>query len=831
METNTTTIKTSTTAVTNTKPPYITMAVFGLIGLVLLLGGGYLASLGGSWYYIFAGLAMLAIAILLKKRPTLALWLYAALLVVTIVWSLWEVSTDFWALAPRLDILTLLGIWLWLPKITRHVTPYVTHANNPLVNRQSSNNKFLDESWLKPVRHTLGLVILSIFALMGYSIFHDPQEINGTITRAQPTPKALAGIADSDWTDYGRTPEGTRYSPLTQINDSNVKNLKEAWAFRTGDFKTENDSGETTNQVTPIKVGNDLFICTAHQFLIDIDPVTGKQKWRFDPKIKSDKTFQHLTCRGVSYHDDANVAKNAASLQVRQTQSALCPRKVILPVNDGRLIAINADNGQRCTDFGTNGEINLQQDMPNPYPGGYNPTSPPVVTGTTIVIGGSVTDNLSTDEPSGVIRGYDVNTGKLMWVFDTGAQDPNAIPGPGQTFVHNSPNAWAPLAYDSKADVVYVPVGVGTPDIWGGNRDKLQERFANSVVALNATTGKVLWSYQTTHHDLWDMDVPSQPTIADLTDKEGKTTPVVYVTTKTGNVFVLDRRNGKPVVPVVEKAVPQTVQHGLQTKGEHYSPTQPFSALDLAPPNRLQDKDMWGATMFDQMYCRVYFKTLNYDGIYTPPSENGTLVFPGNLGVFEWGGISVNPDRQVAVMNPLALPFVSRLKPEDANRPHKEQGAGTEQGIQPMYGAPYGVNIQAFLSPLGLPCKQPGWGFVAGVDLTNHQIVWKKRIGTIRDSLPKLMQLPPLKIGVPGLGGSISTAGNVMFVGATQDNYIRAFNVSNGEQLWEARLPAGGQATPMTYSVNGKQYVVIMAGGHGSFGTKMGDYLVAYALP
>ena len=239
---------------------------------------------------------------------------------------------------------------------------------------------------------------------------------------------------------------------------------------------------------------------------------------------------------------------------------------------------------------------------------------------------------------------------------------------------------------------------------------------------------------------------------------------------------------------------------------------------------------MWGATMFDQLMCRVSFHKLNYDGIYTPPSENGTLVFPGNLGVFEWGGMSVNPDRQIAVMNPIGLPFVSRLIPADPNRPKTAKGAGTEAGVQPMYGVPYGVEISAFLSPFGLPCKQPAWGFVAGVDLNTHEVAWKRRIGTIRDSLPGI-QLPPFKMGVPMLGGSISTAGNVMFVGGTQDNYIRAINVTNGDELWKGRLPAGGQATPMTYEANGKQYVVIMAGGHGSFGTKMGDALVAYALP
>ena len=777
-----------------------TVIIAMVFGLVLLAGGLWLTFLGGSFYYVVIGLLFIAFAILLGKRSVSAIWLYAALMLGTTLWAVWEVGTDFWALAPRLDILGLFGLWLLIPAITRGM---VNVAPNKIV---------------------LSSTLVIAIAVMVYSIFNDPQEINGVIQNVD-------GVAEQDWPAYGRTQAGVRYSPLTQINEQNVKDLKVAWTFRTGDLKSGNDSGETTNQVTPIKIGNDMYMCTTHQWLIALDPATGKEKWRFDPKLKADKTYQHLTCRGVSYFDAANTDGFATSLQNKTSSSTECPRKIILPVNDGRLVAVNADTGKACSDFGTNGQVDLQKDMPYAYPGGYNPTSPPVVTGTTIVIAGSVTDNYSSKEPSGVIRGYDVNTGKLLWVFDTGAEDPNAIPAPGQTFVHNSPNAWAPLAYDAKADVVFVPTGVGTPDIWVGDRTALKERYTNSVLAINASTGKLIWHFQTTHHDLWDMDVPSQPTLAEVKDKSGQMVPAVYVTTKTGNVFVLDRRDGKAIVPITERPVPQTVKRGPQTKGEHYSATQPFSDLDLAPQNKLTDKDMWGGTMFDQLVCRIQFKRLNYDGIYTPPSENGTLVFPGNLGVFEWGGISVNPDRQVAVMNPIGLPFVSRLIPEDPSRAETAKGAGTEQGVQPMYGVPYGVEISAFLSPIGLPCKQPAWGYVAGVDLNTHQVVWKKRIGTIRDSLPNLFQLPAVKIGVPGLGGSISTAGNVMFVGATQDNYLRAFNVSNGKKLWEARLPAGGQATPMTYEINGKQYVVIMAGGHGSFGTKMGDYLVAYALP
>ncbi len=783
-----------------------TIVIAVVLGLFLLIGGIWLAVLGGSWYYIIAGLFFLVTAVFLRQLKSNALIVYSILVLATVIWGLWEVGSDFFALAPRLDILGVFGLWLLIPAVTRG---------------------FINAKGAKVILSgTLAITI----AVMVYSIFNDPQEIRGTLSAQQPTTaEAVPGVADADWPAYGRTQAGVRYSPLKQINESNVKDLKVAWTYHTQDFKTENDSGETTNQVTPIKIGNNMYICTTHQKLVALDPATGQEKWKFDPHIKADKTFQHLTCRGVSYYDASNTVGFDASLQAKKSSSTQCPRKVILPVNDGRLVAVNADNGQPCTDFGKNGEVDLQKDMPFPYPGGYIPTSPPIVTGTTIIIAGSTTDNYSTEEPSGVIRGYDVNTGALLWVFDTGAEDPNKIPAPGQKYVQNSPNAWAPLAYDAKLDIVYVPTGVGTPDIWGGNRTELHERYANSMLALNASTGKLVWHFQTTHHDLWDMDVPAQPSLADI-DVKGVKVPAIYVLTKTGNAFVLDRRNGNPIVPVTEKPVPQTVKRGPQTKGERYSPTQPFSDLNLAPQDKLTDKDMWGATMFDQMMCRVKFHQLNYDGIYTPPSENGTLVFPGNLGVFEWGGMSVNPDRQIAVMNPIGLPFISKLIPEDPNRQQTAKGAGTEQGVQPMYGVPYGVEISPFLSAFGLPCKQPAWGYVAGVDLKTHDIAWKRRIGTIRDSLPGI-PLPPFKMGVPMLGGSISTAGNVMFLGATQDDYIRAINVTNGDELWKGRLPAGGQATPMTYEMNGKQYVVIMAGGHGSFGTKMGDSLVAYALP
>lgn len=785
----------------------ITALFAALSGLYLLIGGIWLVKLHGSIYYIIAGLVMLTSAWLLYRRRPAALLLYAVFLLGTTLWGLWEVGPDFWALTPRLDVVFFFGLWIALPVIFRQ-TGRGGMARGALV---------------------ASLVIT--VAVLGYAIFNDPQEINGTLSPAQATAvKSSSGIADSDWPAYGRTQEGTRYSPLDQINDKNVDRLQQAWVFRTGDMKTASDPGETTDEVTPIKIGDSLYLCTPHQKLIALDAATGKEKWRFDPQLKTDPSFQHVTCRGVSYHDTAPAATQDATAQTDATaaSTALCAQRILLPVNDGHLYALDAHSGKLCPDFADNGRLNLQKNMPFARAGAYEPTSPPIVTNNVIVIAGAVTDNYSTREPSGVIRGFDVNSGKLLWAFDSGGKNANILPEGQQLYTPNSPNSWAPAAYDAKLDLVYLPMGVATPDIWGGNRTPEMERFASGLLALNATTGKLAWFYQTVHHDLWDMDVPAQPTLADITDNSGHTIPVVYVPAKTGNIFVLDRRTGAIVVPAPETPVPQGA-----AKGDHVSPTQPYSDLTYRPQKKLSGKDMWGATMYDQLICRVMFHRLRYDGPFTPPSVQGTLVFPGNLGMFEWGGISVNTDRQIAITNPMALPFVSRLIPRGPNNPMEPEdnskgGSGTETGIQPQYGVPYGVTLNPFLSPLGVPCKQPAWGYISAIDLKTNHIVWKKRIGTVRDSSP----LPlPFKVGMPMLGGPISTAGNVVFIAATADNYLRAFNVSNGKALWQARLPAGGQATPMTYEVNGKQYVVIAAGGHGSFGTKLGDYVIAYALP
>jgi quinoprotein glucose dehydrogenase len=782
---------------------WLTLAFLLLSGIYLVAMGIWLIAIGGSPYYLIAGLFMLAIAYFIWRGNTSALYLYALLLFATLIWAVIEAGFDFWALAPRVDVLVIVGIWLLLPFTYR------------LFMRPAKNAGFA----------LAAAIVLTGIALV-YAAFNDPQEINGTVTaqtaEAPATPASRAG----DWLAYGNTQAGTRYSPLAQINNKNTKDLKEAWTFRTGDMKGPNDPVEITNEVTPLAVDGTLYFCTPHQIAIALDGATGKEKWRFDPGLKPDPSFQHVTCRGVSYHE------TAAASQARQASGAgaqaMCARRIILPVNDGRLFELDAATGRRCPTFADNGSLDLQHLQPVKTPGQYEPTSPPVVTSKVIVVAGAVTDNYGTREPSGVIRGFDIDTGKLLWAFDPGAPDPNAIPGDQHSYTMNSPNSWAPAAYDPQLDIVYLPMGVTTPDIWGGHRTPDQERYASGLLALNASTGKLAWFYQTVHHDLWDMDLPAQPTIADIKDSSGNVISAIYAPAKTGNIFVLDRRTGKPIVPAPEQPVPQ----GAAT-GDRVSPTQPFSDLTFRPKKNLTGADMWGATMFDQLVCRVMFHRLRYEGPFTPPSEQGTLVFPGNLGMFEWGGLAIDTDRSLAIANPIALPFVSRLIARGPGNPIEPTasargGTGTETGIQPQYGVPFGVTLNPFLSPLGLPCKQPAWGYVSAVDLGTNKVIWKKRIGTTRDSSP----IPiPFKMGMPMLGGPVTTAGHVFFIGATADNYLRGFDTDTGEQLWETRLPAGGQATPMTYEAGGKQYVVIAAGGHGSFGTKLGDYVVAYALP
>ena len=689
-----------------------------LTALYLLIGGAWLLAVGGSAYYVVTGVVLLGVAWLLWRRSPVALVLYAIVLVGTAIWALLESGPDFWALAPRSGVLVIFGVWLLLFMSTRL------------------------EGERKLGVASLIVALVAWAGVLVYASFNDPQLVNGTLNAAAPASGASTASAAADWPAYGRTQEGTRYSPLQQITPENVKNLQVAWTFRTGDLKGPNDPVEMTNEVTPIKIGDLLYLCSAHQILFALDAKTGTLKWKFDPKLQPDPSFQHVTCRGVSYVDlsanaaaaapspaaasdataaapapapapasdataaaptpapasdataaatpapasDAAVAANAPA----PAATAACTRRIYLPVNDGHLYALDALTGQRCEGFGNHGDLDLQHAQPVTTPGQYEPTSPSIITSTVIVVAGAVEDNFSSREPSGVIRGFDVRTGELLWAFDPGAKDPNHIPGPGEHYTLNSPNSWAPAAYDAKLDIVYLPMGVRTPDIWGGDRtpDRSVTPAGCSHCTPRPASSPGSTRPRTTTCGTWtSLRSPRSPTSP---ARMAKVVPVVYAPAKTGNLFVLDRRTGVPVVPAPETPVPQGA-----APGDHVSPTQPFSQLTYRPSKNLTDADMWGATMYDQLVCRVMFHKLSYEGTFTPPSVQGTLVFPGNLGMFEWGGIAVDTDRQIAVANPIALPFVSRLMPRGPGNPIEPapacQGSGTESGIQPQYGVPFGV--------------------------------------------------------------------------------------------------------------------------------------------
>ncbi|WP_131195823.1 glucose/quinate/shikimate family membrane-bound PQQ-dependent dehydrogenase [Lichenihabitans psoromatis] len=780
----------------------LTGIVFIVLGLALGGGGAWLVALSGSFFYLVAGLGIIATGILLLLRRQSALWLYAAVLIGTLLWAVSEVGFDFWPLAARGDIIYPLGLWLLTPWITRNL---------------DRDKRLAGIAPMLPL--WAGVAAGAVVLITGLvSTYH---EIDGTIVSASSKPPAdPEPQPDEDWRAYGRSQFGQRYSPLAQITPANVKNLKVAWTFRTGDLPGKNDPTETTFEVTPLKVRDTVYLCSQHQRLFALDAATGKLRWSYDPMVKDNPTFQHLTCRGVSYHETEPGATNADG----SPAPADCPRTIFLPVNDGRMIALDADTGKLCDSFGDHGTLGLQQGMGEHTLGFYEPTSPPVVSDKILVVSGAVIDNYSTHVPSGVVRGFDIHTGKLVWAWDSGNLNENEMPSETHTYTIGSPNSWMTASYDATLGFVFLPMGVQAGDIWGGNRTPAQERYSSALVALDINTGKLAWSYQTVHHDLWDMDLPSQPTLVDVPTANG-VVPAILQPAKTGNLFVLDRRTGEPIVPAPERPVPQGA-----APGDRSSPTQPFSELTFRPEEKLTGADMWGATIFDQLACRILFHQLRYEGTFTPPSLQGTLVFPGNLGMFEWGGIAVDPVRQIAIANPMSVPFVSTLIPRGADNPAKPNAslpAGSENGVQPMFGTPYGVDLHAFLSPIGIPCLRPPWGYMAGIDLQTKKVIWMHRNGTIQDSSP----IPvPVKLGVPTLGGPLATAGGVTFLTSTLDYYIRAYDVTNGTQLWEDRLPAGGQSTPMTYASGGKQFVITAAGGHGSFGTKIGDYVIAYAL-
>ncbi len=774
----------------------LTLLLTTLFGLALAIGGAWLLSLRGSPFYLFSGLVLLGVAWGLWRHRRWASWLYAGWLLVLLAWSLWEAGLYWWPLATRLGVPALLGLLIALPAA-----------------RRSSPHGYTGPSGA-PV--LLAALLVAAVAFAG--IPRHLHETRGTLPMAIVNADAALGDApqpDGEWQAYGRSGYGQRFSPLTQITPANVGQLQLAWQMRTGDLRGPDDVGETTYEVTPLKIGDTLYLCTPHSLAIALDADTGKERWRFDPGAGMEPQRQHQTCRGLSYFVDPPAPGAAAA--------TACAARVFLPSADAKLHALDARTGQHCSDFADNGVLDLTHNMPFKQAGYYYSTSPPLIAGGKVIVAGAVNDDYAVNSPSGVIRAYDVHSGQLQWNWDSGNPeqtaplDPN---DPAQVYRPSSPNSWAVASADEALGLAYFPMGNRTPDQLGMYRTPAEEKYASSVVALDIATGQARWVHQFVHHDLWDMDTPAQPVLLDLDLPQGRT-PALVQPTKQGDVYVLDRRDGSALLPVGQRPASRHVD----IPGQTTAPTQPYSSLSFEPP-ALREADMWGASLIDQMLCRIQFRSLRYDGRYTPPTLQGSLIYPGNFGTFNWGSVAVDPRRQVMFGMPTYLAFVSRLVPKHETS-GRQMNKG-EHGLNENKGADYAVEMTPFMSPIGVPCQVPPWGTVAAADLRTGTIAYQYRNGTIQDLSPVPL---PVRIGVPGIGGPMLTATGVAFLSAATDDNFRAYDLATGKVLWNVRIPAGGQATPMTYlDSQGEQVVLLVAGGHGSTGTKAGDYVLAYKL-
>jgi quinoprotein glucose dehydrogenase len=603
------------------------------------------------------------------------------------------------------------------------------------------------------------------------------------------------------WEHWGGDRGGTRFSPLAQITPANVGNLVRAWEFRTGDLKARPPAAmaRTKFEATPLFVENSLVFCSPFNEVIAVDPGTGAQKWRYDPKISTgQRPGNRYVCRGVAYWVDNQAAENAA-----------CRARIFMGSNDARVIALDARTGIPCADFGGGGEVKVDVGKSLAWPGEFQITSAPVVSRGVVIVGSSISDNVRVDAPSGAVRAFDARSGVARWSWDPLIHD---------GIVAGTANVWAPMSSDEERGLLFLPTSSPSPDFWGGKRPGNDEH-ANSVVALRTETGELVWSFQTTHHDVWDYDLPAQPTLARIDTGAGMH-DVVIQPTKQGFVFVLDRDTGKPIWPVEERSVPQG-----SAEGEQLSPTQPFPThVPALTPQQISATDLFRPfPIFRSSSCEKRLAAARNEGLYTPPSPQGTLIFPMTGGGVNWGGAAFDPVNQILYANTSRAVHIVKLIPR-ADVEGFKRPPGTDFG--PQLGAPFAVTRAVATSPLGLPCNKPPWGALVAVDLKAGKILWQSSVGTSEDIAPLGIAF---KWGTPLVNGVVITAGGLVFTGA-MDAYLRAFDARSGAELWQGRLPVPGVANPMTYLWNGEQYVVIGAGGHSEVGTTIGESVVAFRL-
>ncbi len=778
-------------------------ALLAGIGLILAAGGIWLAVLGGSIYYLLAGVGLIAAGALLVVGRPLGAYTYLAIFALTVVWALWEVGLDPWALVPRvvgpavLAVLVLLVLPLLDPRRWRWMTAFAAVAGLAV------------------------LLLVGIVVSPGY-LMQDPRGFPPRLAAAVANP-SLAPVG-RDWPAYGGTYGAQRFSALAQITPDNVGKLERAWVYRTGERPKERWGAETT----PLKVGDTLYLCTGMNVMIALDPATGQQKWRFDPRVPEQWIPYTAACRGVAYYASPGAQPNGQ-----------CAARIIEGTLDGRLIAVDARTGRPCADFGSNGQVDIKAGMGPVYPGMVSITSPPTIVRGIVVTGHQVLDGQMRNAPSGVIQGFDATTGRLRWAWDMMHPDRAAAPPPGQSYERGTPNMWTTASGDEQLGLVYLPMGNSAVDYWSGSRRPPENEFATSLVALDVTSGRPRWHFRAVDKDVWDYDFGGQASLVDFPVGAG-VVPALVLPSKQGDIYILDRRTGRSLFPVQRRAVPQG---GVEP--EQRTATQPFSSYHTLAFPDLEERNMWGMSPIDQMVCRIQFRRADYRGMYTPPrADKRTVQYPGYNGGTDWGGVAVDPIHGVIVANYNNMPNYVRLVPrKEADRrgwaPREaarggSMGGGHEGAGDPQWGSPFAVDVNAGwrLPFTGLLCKQPPYGGLRAIELATGRTIWDRPYGTARRNGPwGIPSMMPFEIGTPNNGGAVVTASGLIFISGATDNLMRAIDLRTGKSLWHDGLPAGGQATPMTYDHNGRQYVLIMTGGHHFMETPVGDEVIAYALP
>ncbi len=782
--------------------------VIALIGLILLAGGGWLVALGGSAYYLLAGAGLLASGFFLFRGKSFGAWIFLAIFVATVPWAFWESGLDAWALVPRLT------------------GPAILLACVSLV------SPTLDRGPRWPVGlagAALSMVFLAL-VFWGAAWLHPDRPIG-------PLP-ALAGAAPaqapaSDWPAWGGTFAGQRYSGLKQITSENVGQLERVWVAHTRDLPQGAGEGKYAAETTPLKIGNRLYLCSAKNILIALDAISGREIWRYDPKVSNAAIPYSASCRGVTAFRAP--VSNPDRLELTQGPRAQpCSLRIIEGTLDGRIIAVDAETGRPCADFGLNGQVDIKQGMGVVYPGMAAITAPPVIVRGNIVTGHQVMDGQRNSAPSGVIQAFDAVTGERAWAWDMGRPGEYGQPEPDEEFTRGTPNMWTTASADENLGLVYLPMGNSAVDYWSSDRSPQENRYSTSLVALDAETGEPRWHFQTVHKDVWDYDLGSQASLVDLPDG----TPAILLPSKQGELYLLDRRTGEPLHTVEERPVPQG---GVEPSER--SPTQPFSGFATLRKPSLEERDMWGMTPIDQMICRIQYRQSAYEGYYTAPTTDRRWIqYPGYNGGSDWGSVAVDSRRGVIYANYNDMPNHNRLVPRSVadkkgwkpRGPAGNSGNGGPEGAgDPQVGTPYAIDVNAGwrLGLTQLLCKEPPYGGLRAIDLQTGKTLWDRPFGTARENGPWGLALGiPFTIGTPNNGGGVVTAGGLMFIAAATDNLIRAIDVETGETLWTDRLPGGGQANVMTYEEGGRQFVVIMAGGHHFMETPISDAVVAYAL-